>query len=63
MNEKNLAYQMSLGTGECLKTRDKGRWLAMWGTDGIIEAPIGPTILDPDGAGHSTPEAREAFYD
>ncbi|MDC0361422.1 hypothetical protein OAN12_00075 [Halioglobus sp.] len=63
MNEKNLAYQMSLVSRECLKTKDKERWLAMWATDGIIEDPIGPTILDPDGAGHSTPEAREAFYD
>lgn len=63
MNEKNLAYQMSLVSRECLKTKDKARWLAMWATDGIIEDPIGPTILDPDGTGHSTPEAREAFYD
>jgi hypothetical protein len=35
----------------------------MWAEDGIIEDPIGPTVLDPDGKGHSTPEAREAFYD
>ena len=63
MNKDNPAYQMSLRSRECLNTKDKARWLAMWAEDGIIEDPIGPTILDPDGTGHSTPEAREAFYD
>ena len=63
MNENNVAYQMSLRSRECLKTKDKARWLDMWAEDGIIEDPIGPTVLDPDGKGHSTPEAREAFYD
>jgi len=52
MNENNVAYQMSLRSRECLKTKDKARWLAMWAEDGIIEDPIGPTILDPDGKGH-----------
>ncbi len=63
MNENNPAYQMSLVSRECLKTKDKARWLGMWAEDGIIEDPIGPTMLDPDGKGHATPEAREAFYD
>lgn len=35
----------------------------MFAQDGIIEDPIGPSLLDPQGHGHSTPEAREAFYD
>lgn len=63
MNKDNPAYQMSLRSREYLKTRDKEGWLSMWAEDGIIEDPIGPTILDPDGNGHSTPAAREAFYD
>jgi steroid delta-isomerase len=63
MNNDNLAYQMSLTSRECLNTKDREGWLAMWAEDGIIEDPIGPTVLDPDGKGHSTPEAREAFYD
>ena len=63
MNKNNPAYQMSLTSRECLKTKDKKRWLAMWAEDGIIEDPIGPTMLDPEGKGHSTPAAREAFYD
>ena len=63
MNKDNVAYQMSLVSRECLKTKDKERWLGMFAEDGIIEDPIGPTMLDPDGQGHATPEAREAFYD
>jgi len=63
MNEKNPAYQMSLRSRGYLKTRDKEGWLSMWAEDGIIEDPIGPSILDPEGKGHSTPAAREAFYD
>lgn len=63
MNKDNVAYQMSLTSRECLQTKDKTRWLSMWAEDGIIEDPIGPTPLDPDGKGHCTPQAREAFYD
>lgn len=63
MNNDNLGYQMSLRSRECLNTKDRDGWLAMWAEDGMIEDPIGPTALDPDGKGHSTPEAREAFYD
>jgi len=63
MNKDNVAYQMSLTSRECLKTKDKERWLGMWAEDGKIEDPIGPSILDPEGNGISTPEAREAFYD
>jgi hypothetical protein len=63
MNENNPAYQMSLRSRGYLKTRDKEGWLSMWAEDGIIEDPIGPSVLDPDGTGHSTPAAREAFYD
>ena len=61
MNENNPAYQMSLRSREYLKARDKEGWLSMWAEDGIIEDPIGPSVLDPEGKGHSTPAAREEF--
>ena len=63
MNENNPAYQMSLVSRECLRTKDKERWLGMWAEDGKIEDPIGPSMLDPEGKGIVGPEAREAFYD
>lgn len=63
MNKNNPAYQMSLKSREFVKNHDKAGWLGMFAPDGIIEDPIGPSILDPDGKGHSTPEARDLFWD
>lgn len=63
MDKNNLAYQMSLKSREHVRNHDKEGWLAMFATDGIIEDPIGPSDLDPEGRGHSTPAAREAFWE
>jgi len=63
MNENNPAYQMSLKSREFVKNHDKEGWLGMFAQDGVIEDPIGPSMLDPDGKGHSTPEAREVFWE
>ena len=63
MDEKNLAYQMALKSREFVHAHNKEGWLGMFAEDAIIEDPIGATPLDPAGKGHSTPEARERFYD
>ena len=63
MNKDNPAYQMSLKSRDFVNSHDKEGWLGMFAEDGIIEDPIGPTILDPEGKGHSTPAARDAFWD
>ena len=63
MNKENPAFLMSMKSREFVKNHDKEGWLGMFAQDGIIEDPIGPSILDPDGKGHSTPQAREAFWD
>lgn len=63
MNKDNPAFQLSMKSREYVANHDKAGWLGMFAEDGIIEDPIGPSILDPDGTGHSTPEAREIFYD
>lgn len=63
MDSNNLAYQMSLKSREYVRNHDKAAWLAMFAEDGIIEDPIGPSDLDPAGRGHSTPAAREAFWE
>jgi hypothetical protein len=39
------------------------RWLALWAKDGIVEDPIGPSPLDPTGAGHRGKAAIGAFWD
>ena len=63
MDENNLAYKMALRSRECVHNHDKEGWLGMYAEDGVIEDPIGATPLDPQGKGHSTPEAREKFWD
>lgn len=63
MNKDNPAYLMSLKSREFVANHDKAGWLGMFAEDGIIEDPIGPSVLDPEGKGHSTPEARELFWD
>jgi len=63
MNKDNPAYLMSLKSREFAANHDKAGWLGMFAEDGIIEDPIGPSVLDPEGKGHSTPEARELFWD
>jgi len=62
MNEKNVAYQISLQSREFVRTHNKEGWLAMFAEDGIIEDPIGKSDLDPTGQGHRTHEQREAFW-
>lgn len=47
----------------CVETGDRAGWLALWADDGIIEDPVGPSPLDPEGRGHRGIEAITAFYD
>lgn len=43
--------------------KDKDAWLANFADDGVIEDPVGPSMFDPSGAGHRTPEQRAHFWD
>jgi steroid Delta-isomerase len=43
--------------------RDKDGWLALFADDAVVEDPIGPSPLCPDGLGHRGKEAISAFYD
>ncbi len=63
MNKDNKAFQVSMMSREFVANHDREGWLGMFAEDGIIEDPIGPSALDPEGTGHSTPEARATFYD
>ena len=38
-------------------------WLALFAADACVEDPIGPSMFDPEGAGHRGPQAIAAFYD
>ncbi len=41
----------------------KQRWLALFADDAIIEDPIGPSPVDPEGKGHRAKEGISAFWD
>ena len=41
----------------------RSAWLALFADNAVVEDPIGPSMFDPEGAGHRGPEAIAAFYD
>jgi len=42
---------------------DREGWLALFADDAVVEDPIGPSPLDPDGAGRRGKAEIAAFYD
>jgi steroid delta-isomerase len=55
-----LAAQMSNAT---VARGVKEDWLALFADDALIEDPVGPSFLDPEGKGHRGPEGISAFWD
>ena len=43
--------------------KDREGWLGLFADDAIVEDPIGPSPLCPDGGGHRGAEAIARFYD
>jgi ketosteroid isomerase-like protein len=41
----------------------KEEWLALFAEDAVVEDPVGPTLLDPEGSGHRGKAAIAAFWD
>jgi steroid Delta-isomerase len=54
------AAQMSNAT---VASGVKEDWLALFAPDAVIEDPVGPSILDPEGKGHRGTDAISAFWD
>ncbi len=55
-----LAGQKSMSA---VMAGDREAWLALFADDAKVEDPIGPSPLDPEGLGHTGPEAIAAVYD
>jgi len=55
-----LAGQLSNAT---VARGAKADWLALFAPDALIEDPVGPSFLDPEGKGHRGAEAISAFWD
>jgi ketosteroid isomerase-like protein len=43
--------------------KDRDAWLSLFASDAVVQDPIGPSPLDPQGAGHRGRDAIAAFYD
>lgn len=57
------ARDMAIQSMERVEGGDREGWLALWADDGVIQDPVGPSPLDPEGLGHRGIEAITAFYD
>ena len=54
------AHEAGRRSREAVIARDKEAWLAVFTDDAIVEDPIGPSALDPDGKGHRGRDAISA---
>ena len=59
MNARELARRSQAAVA----TKDRSAWLGLFADDAVVQDPIGPSPLDPGGAGHRGAAAIAAFYD
>lgn len=57
------ASQRSMEIVQSKGENARERWLALFSEDAIVEDPIGPSPLDPEGKGHRGKQAIGAFWD
>jgi steroid Delta-isomerase len=57
------ARNAALRSYDAVIRKDKEAWLANFADGGWIEDPVGPSVFDPEGKGHSGPEGRARFWD
>lgn len=57
------ARESALKSITAVQNKDREGWLSLWHPDGLIQDPVGPSPLDPEGKGHRGIEAITAFYD
>lgn len=48
---------------DAVQKGDKEAWLSLFADDAVVEDPIGPSPLDPEGKGHVGKEKIAAFWD
>src|SRR5579864_5467320 len=62
-DEQYTARDLARRSQAAVKEKDRAGWLSLFAPDAVVQDPIGPSPLDPVGAGHHGPEAIAAFYD
>lgn len=61
--EQCTARDLARRSQAAVKAKDRAGWLSLFAPDAVVQDPIGPSPLDPSGAGHHGAEAIAAFYD
>lgn len=57
------AVDLARSSLNAVKNGQRERWLDLFDDDSVIEDPVGPSPLDPEGKGHRGRAAIAAFYD
>jgi steroid delta-isomerase len=57
------ARELARRSQAAVTAKDREGWLSLFAADAVVQDPIGPSPLDPEGAGHRGPTAIAAFYD
>ena len=62
-NETLTARELGIRSRAAVHARDRDTWLNLFADDAVVQDPIGPSPLDPEGKGHHGRDAIAAFYD
>ena len=57
------ARDLAKASAAAVKAHDREAWLALFAEDAVVEDPVGPSILDPEGKGNHGKTAIARFYD
>ena len=57
------ARELGIRSRAAVAGKDRDTWLSLFTEDAVVQDPIGPSPLDPSGAGQRGKEAIAAFYD
>jgi hypothetical protein len=57
------AAELAVASLEAVKAGNRDEWLDLFDDESVIEDPVGPSQLDPEGKGHRGRAAIARFYD
>ena len=57
------ARDLAKASAAAVKAHDREGWLSLFAEDAIVEDPVGPSVLDPEGKGNRGKAAIAGFYD
>ena len=63
MADQLTARDLARRSQAAVRAKDRETWLSLFAADAVVADPIGPSPLDPAGAGHHGLGAIAVFYD